>query len=537
MLDIVTYRIRIGTYNPSSKKQPFYQSKKTFNYQKKFTSSSCRYFKRNCLSLIFICTLLSVYSWIPVDTRSLKNCQRGTHFTSINYESDQEKQNFNNIRTLQENLCRSESHLSFFQNCVKNNVHPKNLDIVQSFNIAFCNDHIQSKIKSLNDVNIREKLMIVINHFTCQSSKLKEEITEKTATLKQLCSADRFKFLSGMLKKFNNKQKEELLQKKSIKLNKLLLNKNKSIGNISQQQKQIHLKNLSQNDIDVILSGEELNDNHINAAMNLLTKQYPTISVQPPCLIQIDGYQYCPYETIQITHNNAHHWLLLSSLKNQIAVYDSLNTTPTSSLIKQINQLFSPDGTNISFQQIKCIQQNGVRDCGVFAIAYATDILNGNKPHEITYDQKKMREHLINCFKHEKMTPFPKYCTTNEKPENIKNLNNQEQWQQPRRSSRLKKKYEKSTSITLNNRFSPIEKTSPAPAKSIKKNSTQQKLQITDIIHNLSTTSLSPTEISLLEKGLNFCPTTTEPNQEKLLNDIYFFLSKIKTERIFLLRR
>ena len=534
MLDIVTYRIRIGTYNPISRKKHLYhQTKKTYNYHGKFNVSSYSYLKRTCLSLIFIFTLLSVYSWIPVDSRSLKNCQRGTHFTSLKYESEREQHTFNDIRTLQEKLCRSESHLSFFQKCVEKNIHPTNLDITQNFNIAFCNDDTKSRIQKINDINIREKLLIIINHFTFQSSKLKEEITEKTQSLKNICSAERFKFLSGTLNKFYNKQKDELSHKKSAKLRKLLSKKDASIENNTHKQNENSLENLPQNDIDVLLSGEELNDNHINAAMKLLTKQYPMITVQPPCLIQIDAYQYCPFETIQITHNKSHHWLLLSSLKNQIVIYDSLNTNPTPSLIKQINQLFSPDGSNVSFQQIKCVQQNGVKDCGVFAIAYATDILSGNKPNEIVYDQSKMREHLLNCFRNQKITPFPKYNCTNEKIEIINKMNKQEQWQQPRRSTRIQEKNKKSTSITLQNRFSPIKKLTPNSSKNVNKNLSQQKFQITDIVHNLSSTSLSPTEISLLEKGLNFCPTTTDPDKERLINDIYFFCRKLKLKEHF----
>ena len=46
-------------------------------------------------------------------------------------------------------------------------------------------------------------------------------------------------------------------------------------------------------------------------------------------------------------------------------------------------------------------QQNGIVDCGVFAIAFATDLCHG-------FDQKKMRRHLISCLEKKRFQPFPK---------------------------------------------------------------------------------------------------------------------------------
>ena len=102
--------------------------------------------------------------------------------------------------------------------------------------------------------------------------------------------------------------------------------------------------------------------------MSLLQKDY-SIIVQPPSLMYASGFEYCPLETIQIVHNGAHHWLLLSSMKGIISIYDSLNTQPTDILIKQITQLFSPDKANVSYIQHKCHKQLGSTDCGVFAMA------------------------------------------------------------------------------------------------------------------------------------------------------------------------
>ena len=71
------------------------------------------------------------------------------------------------------------------------------------------------------------------------------------------------------------------------------------------------------------------NDFIILQAMNLLQKQYPTITTQSPSLAFSTDYSYCLSETVQITHTGAHHWVLLSSMYSIIAIYDSLNLQPT----------------------------------------------------------------------------------------------------------------------------------------------------------------------------------------------------------------
>ena len=59
-------------------------------------------------------------------------------------------------------------------------------------------------------------------------------------------------------------------------------------------------------------------------------------------------------------------------------------------------------------------------------------------------------------------------------------------------------------------------------------------MKTTDAICNISSTKLSESEISLLNKGLiNFCPTTKEPNKEQFLDDLYFFCRKLKLKEYF----
>ena len=53
-------------------------------------------------------------------------------------------------------------------------------------------------------------------------------------------------------------------------------------------------------------------------------------------------------------------------------------------------------------------------------------------------------------------------------------------------------------------------------------------MKTTDTIYNISSTKQRESEISLLNKRANFCPSTKEPNKEQLLHNLYFFCQKLK---------
>ena len=210
---------------------------------------------------------------------------------------------------------------------------------------------------------------------------------------------------------------------------------------------------------------------------------------------------------------------------------------PTISLKNQLSQLFSPDDSLPNFNQVKCISQKGNKDCGVFAIAYAVDILNGNLPHQYTYDQTKMRDHLITCYEQNRLTPFPKYTTSEEKPTYQKN-EVESTWKIPRRrSKRIQEKHNKSSSqsIELTNRFiSSIKTKNPKVIENHSSNNTLKKSkQITPVIHNISGITLSDPELTILEKGLNFCPSTDKLKKDELLDDIFNFCRNMRLKEHF----
>ena len=55
-------------------------------------------------------------------------------------------------------------------------------------------------------------------------------------------------------------------------------------------------------------------------------------------------------------------------------------------------------------EQITCYKQVGCTDCGLFAFAYAVDILNANNVYDLIFDQIKMRKQLIAWSEQRKIT-------------------------------------------------------------------------------------------------------------------------------------
>ena len=82
-----------------------------------------------------------------------------------------------------------------------------------------------------------------------------------------------------------------------------------------------------------------------------------------------------------------------------------------SSLQTQIAQIYGPNKHGNVCVEVNPVQQQdgGPVDCGLFAIAFATELAYGNDPVRVSYVQSAMRDHLLLCLEQGKMEPFP--CT------------------------------------------------------------------------------------------------------------------------------
>ena len=75
---------------------------------------------------------------------------------------------------------------------------------------------------------------------------------------------------------------------------------------------------------------------------------------------------------------------------------------------------------SIVLEYIKMQEQSGASDCGLFAIATATAICNGQDLCMLEFDQLLMRKHLLQCFQNGAVLPFPSQSIAARKPKVLK---------------------------------------------------------------------------------------------------------------------
>ena len=100
--------------------------------------------------LLSLALITSIVILTPCDSRSAKNRQRNHNFKPMVYKSQQEKEAFNKLRSLEDTESKLNSHLSFFKSCLNRGVFPKNLLGSQHFQIACPDLNFSNKMKELD---------------------------------------------------------------------------------------------------------------------------------------------------------------------------------------------------------------------------------------------------------------------------------------------------------------------------------------------------------------------------------------------------
>ena len=549
MIDLETHRRRTGSFCATRTVK-----KKRHKDNTNPRSGNVNMFHHTWTIAVLLCITVWCCTtvWTPTDSRHGKNRQRPV-FREMKYDSPLEKIIFKELRDTSSKLARSESHLSFFRCCKTEKIYPKNLVIADHLQIAFSSVVISGKLDDINKCHIFEKIDACINHYNMISAKLREDEHVIKSKLRASIDDHRYQFLITKNSQFTSRLKHQLKRTKEKKIEKR--KRELETSTTSATKKDIWVKDLdlTKEHLRILKSGEDLDDFTIYSAMSLLQKQFPLLMVQSPAIYRVSGYDYSPCQTIQVVHNDAHHWLLLSTLKGVVSIYDSMNTTPTESLKRQMTQLFSPDDTIPPFERRICHKQTGVNDCGLFSIAYAVALMNGIEPDGLIFDQSKMRNHLIDCFEKQELQPFPIYRQSRggiNKPTTQVDKN-AGAWKQPRRSARVSQKNTSNTTVHVQNRFSILETNDVNSTEShqpveVKQSTDMEKDQSTlpkapcrtsnsniSSVVNLSRTKLTEAEKSVLERGLNFCIVEKNINRENLLEDTYKFARKMKLRAHF----
>ena len=139
----------------------------------------------------------------------------------------------------------------------------------------------------------------------------------------------------------------------------------------------------------------------------------------PQCSKRKELFKPLPARTpfIQVLNLSVNHWIIVSNVSKEggfyidrVCIYDSLpRRNVHHSIVKQICYFFKPP--------LRCETKFDGFDCGVFALACATELAFGCDPVLCEWDVKNMRHHLIECLENGSIAQFP---TNNpEKPRHI----------------------------------------------------------------------------------------------------------------------
>ena len=165
---------------------------------------------------------------------------------------------------------------------------------------------------------------------------------------------------------------------------------------------------LKTKDKDILVDGLELNDLHVNASQTLLKKQHPLVNGFTSTLKVASLNGWTP-NYIQILHcATKHHWVTLTTLgckDGEVRIYDSLFTKVDDTTLNTIAMLFGDTDVTCNVPPVQ--KQQGIVDCGVFAVAFATCLASGHDPSSYQFNQKEMRSHLFTCLQQQHLSEFP----------------------------------------------------------------------------------------------------------------------------------
>ena len=163
-----------------------------------------------------------------------------------------------------------------------------------------------------------------------------------------------------------------------------------------------------------------LDDEDINKVMGLIKIQFPHLTGLHNCLIGHSLHFFPKTEGafIQILHVNENHWITIQNVPRMhiVNVYDSIYESTSEDAKWQIAALLRTKDKRIVLKIQKVQYQNECTDCGIFAVAFATDLAHGCNPSKCEYNQDLLRTHFLKCLSQQNMTPFPSTAKQFEAP-------------------------------------------------------------------------------------------------------------------------
>ena len=177
---------------------------------------------------------------------------------------------------------------------------------------------------------------------------------------------------------------------------------------------------LTSDDLNALTRGEELSDNIMYAVRILLKRKFPGVqglhdtvnllarSRKSDCELKTTGF------AVQIHHMQdckIPHWVTSCCINNEVYVLDSSGLNPDSSLQTELCAIYSTSFKKTTYLKIlypSCQKQDGVIDCGLFAVAHAYSLcFHKRLVEKELFRVTSMRPHLKSCFKNSEILDFP----------------------------------------------------------------------------------------------------------------------------------
>ena len=128
-------------------------------------------------------------------------------------------------------------------------------------------------------------------------------------------------------------------------------------------------------------------------------------------------FDVVPYKApfIQVLNVNDTHWVTVSNilaqgrhLNDAVYIFDSIRSSKVAATIKaQICSIMRPGVPKLDLLLVDMDRQVNCNDCGLHAVASATELAFGMDPALCKWDHGGMRTHLLTCIEAGAMAQFP----------------------------------------------------------------------------------------------------------------------------------
>ena len=125
----------------------------------------------------------------------------------------------------------------------------------------------------------------------------------------------------------------------------------------------------------------------------------------------MNRYQPVDSEHIQLLHDGKCHWLMTYCADGKIFICDSMGGTLNRTTQKSVSALYkycTDKHGKLYLTYLPVQRQQGGHTCGLFAVAFAAEVVAGKSPVEASFIVKEMKSHLTGYLEMQELTPFPK---------------------------------------------------------------------------------------------------------------------------------